>query len=240
MFAFIFFYVDDFLVAGTREDAQRAKKMLKSMYQMRDLGNSQWFLGIRISRDRTQKKLWLQQDSYIQKLIEKYEIPLMKPATYKVPIRSCRRLDTNDDKATPQGILQMQRLIGSSLYLALITRPDITIHVNFLADHTLNPSKDHIEAAKDIIAYCYHTKNLAIAYTAPQFDNESKYPLTCYSDASFASRSDYKSTAGYLFTLYGGPTVWRTTKQRSITDSSTEAELTAMSAAMRELYKRFL
>ena len=44
-----------------------------------------------------------------------------------------------------------------------------------------------------------------------------------------------KSTEGYLFTLFGGPIDWRSTKQRLVTKLSTEAELLALSHAATKL-----
>jgi hypothetical protein len=50
------------------------------------------------------------------------------------------------------------------------------------------------------------------------------------SDASFADDpSTRASSDGYLFKLFGMPIDWKATKQRSITKSTTEAELYALS-----------
>src|SRR5947199_10167254 len=39
---------------------------------------------------------------------------------------------------------------------------------------------------------------------------------------------------GYLFTLFGGPIAWKSGKQTTVTTSSTEAELLALSTAAKE------
>ena len=41
-------------------------------YEIKDLGELNWFLGIRIVRDRIKKKLWLCQDIYISKITAKF------------------------------------------------------------------------------------------------------------------------------------------------------------------------
>ena len=81
------------------------------------------------------------------------------------------------------------------------------------------------------------TKSYAIEY--------SDYPtrFTGYSDASFADcQLTRKSSQGYLFQLFGGSIDWRATKQKTVTTSSTEAELMALTEAAKEIYwwKRFL
>src|SRR6266702_8737735 len=52
----------------------------------------------------------------------------------------------------------------------------------------------------------------------------------CASNASFADNSvDRKSSQGYIMKLFGGPIAWRANKQDTVTTSSTEAELLALS-----------
>jgi hypothetical protein len=72
--------------------------------------------------------------------------------------------------------------------------------------------------------------------------NESELPFACASDAAYADNilSRY-STEGYLFSLFGGSIDWRSTKQKTVTTSSIEAELLAMTHTAKELawWKRF-
>jgi len=50
------------------------------------------------------------------------------------------------------------------------------------------------------------------------------------SDTSFADNSvDRKSSQGYIIKLFGGPIAWRANKQDTVTTSSIEAELLALS-----------
>ena len=77
----LIFYVDDILTAyapkhQSRIDAFELKLLQK--YEIRSLGIAEHFLGIRIIRDRAQQKLWLVQDSYIDKMAEKYNITVNK------------------------------------------------------------------------------------------------------------------------------------------------------------------
>jgi hypothetical protein len=57
----------------------------------------------------------------------------------------------------------------------------------------------------------------------------------CASDASFADNIlDRKSSQGYVLKLFGGPMAWRANKQDTVTTSSTEAELLALSQTAKE------
>jgi hypothetical protein len=62
-------------------------------------------------------------------------------------------------------------------------------------------------------------------------------PFLCASDAAYADDPiTRRSTTGYVFLLFGGPVDWKSTKQRTVTTSSTEAELLALSDAAKEMY----
>jgi hypothetical protein len=60
--------------------------------------------------------------------------------------------------------------------------------------------------------------------------------FTAASDVSFADNPDRKSSEGFIFCLFGGPIEWLARKQRTVTTSTTEAELLAVSYAAKNYY----
>jgi hypothetical protein len=90
----------------------------------------------------------------------------------------------------------------------------------------------HLKAADHLIAYLYRTKDLALCYDG----SKGITAFTAASDASFADNPDRKSSEGFLFCLFGGPIEWKARKQQTITTSTTEAELLALSHAAKQLY----
>jgi len=73
----VFFYVDDIAVLFAKKDLSKLEEFeakLLHRYEIRALGDLQWFLGIRIERDRVSRKLWLCQDSYIEKIANRFNI----------------------------------------------------------------------------------------------------------------------------------------------------------------------
>ena len=68
---------------------------------MRDLGELHWFLGIRVKRDQTQQKLWLCQDSYIEKIAKSFHLEHRKSP--ETPMYT-EELQPSDGKASPQDI----------------------------------------------------------------------------------------------------------------------------------------
>jgi len=118
------------------------------------------------------------------------------------------------------------------LYTANITRPDAVKIASKLSEFSHNLSPIHDAAATRVIVYLYQTKTLAIKYSKKDIKN---YIFARASNAAFSDNSvSRKSTKGYLFTLYGGPINWQSMKQKSVTKSSTEAELLALSHAATE------
>ena len=235
----VFFYIDDIIVMCRTKDLPKLypfKEALFSRYEMRDLGELSWFLGIRIIRDRSKRKIRLCQDSYIDKITKKFNLEYGK--TPHIPMLT-EELIPYDGKASLQEILAYQQKVGSLLYAATITRPDVARTASKLSEFLQNPSPRHLGAVDQAIAYLNDTKTLAIEYSAL---TNSQQAFVCASDAAFADDPDTRrSTEGYLFKLFGGPIDWHSTKQKTVTTSSTEAELLALTYASKETtwWKRF-
>jgi hypothetical protein len=233
----VFFYVDDVVILYHRThqaEFQAFKDKLLRTYDFKDLGKLKWFLGIRIIRDRSLKKLWLCQDSYIEKIARTFN--LTEGPDFKTPMATGDILP-NSDQATPQEIHLYQSRIGSTTYPTTITRPDATQASNKLAQFLLNPSLLHILAADRVIRYLYVTRFLAIEYSQNGSISQVTPDFQSCSDAVYADDiPTRKSTEGHLFKLFQGPIDWRSTRQKQVTKSSTEAELMALSHAATELY----
>ena len=142
-------------------------------------------------------------------------------------------LVANEDIADHATTHLYQRKIGSVLYPAVITRPDIAFTAARLSSFLSNPSPDHMAAANRCIQYLYGSRHLAILFDG--LNNTEEKAFKAYTDASFADDlQDRKSTQGYLLTLFGGPVARKSGKQLTVTTSSTEAELLALSTAAKE------
>jgi len=231
----VFFYVDDIVFCYRKKDEERTRDLIRELqkeYQMNILGELRWFLGIHILRDRRQRKLWLSQEAYIEKIANEYEIDL----TTRFPDTPMAEseLHPSHENADRPSVRLYQRKIGSLLYAAITTRPDIAFAVSRLARFNQNPSGEHQQAADRVIQFLYHTRSRAICYGGDMERDEARAFIVA-SDASFADNSiDRKSSQGYIMMLFGGPIAWRANKQDTVTTSSTEAELLALSQTAKE------
>src|SRR5262245_47202459 len=121
--------------------------------------------------------------------------------------------------------------LDSLQYAAYITRPDTARTASKLSEFLQNPSPKHHRAADQAISYLYGSKTLAIKYSAAT----NKQSLPYASDAAFADDpTTRRSTEGSLFQIFGGAIDWHSTKQKTVTTSSTEAEFLALSHAVKE------
>jgi len=130
--------------------------------------------------------------------------------------------------ASKAEINRYQRKIGSILYAAVTTRPDIAFASSRLSRFLTNPSNEHHNAADRVLLYLSSTRTLAL-----RFGGSDTYEVA--SDASFADNTlDRKSSQGYIIKLFGGLIAWKANKQDTVTTSTTEAELLALSQVAKE------
>ena len=120
------------------------------------------------------------------------------------------------------------QLIGSLMYAAIGTRPDIAFAVSTLAQFMSDPAPVHWEAAKRVLRYLKGTRTLGITY-GPSSDG-----LVAYSDADWATQAHRHSISGNVFLFNGGAIGWSSRKQPVVALSSTEAEFISSSDSSRE------
>ena len=229
----VFFFEDDICVLYDKRYTSQVDTFeadLFSTYEMKFLGEIDWFLGIRVTRDRASRKLWLCQDSYVDKLAAKFNISKTKTRLTPLPVEEILKFTGT---ASAQDILHFQQKVGSINFPAVITRPDIAHASSKLSEHLTNPSPHHLELVTRVIEYLVDTRTLSILFDG-QVDLSREIWLVS-SDASFADdlRTRF-SSQGYAFKLFGGLIDWKANKQKTVTLSSTEAELLAVSQAAKE------
>lgn len=122
-----------------------------------------------------------------------------------------------------------QQLVGSLLYLSILTRPDISYAVCYLSQFNNCYSETHWKHLKRVLKYLKKTKNFALKYFKDDLD------LIGYVDADWASDSlDRKSYTGFMFKMSGSIVSFECRKQTTIALSSTEAEYMAVCEATKE------
>jgi hypothetical protein len=225
---YIGLYVDDILILGKdRTKIQDLKRQLFNRFDMSDMGALEYFLGIKVTRDRKLCTLQIDQSGYIYKMLDMFR---MKDAKEKnTPLDTYAQLQRqSDDKAGNEH--EFRQIIGCLMYAMVATRPDIAAAVGILSQFCNGPAEKHIMAAKGILRYLKKTADYSL-----QYRRTGSIQLQGFCDADWAGdRETRRSTSGYVFLLAGGAVSWRSMKQHSVALSTTEAEYIALSEAVKE------
>ena len=226
---FIGVYVDDIILAGRSEKKiKEVKDALTMKFDVKDMGELHYFLGMKIQQCEESGDTWLGQPAYVERLLEKFGIDESKPVSTPVDTSMKFIQATDDEQCTDQQVYQSA--IGSLLYLSIATRLDITFAVSNMARFSSKPTTQHWTGVKRIMRYLKGTINLGILYT-----KQGSKECIGFSDADWAGDLDNrKSTSGYLFQISGGPVSWRSKKQSSVALSTAEAEYVALASSAQE------
>jgi hypothetical protein len=226
-------YVDDILFVGDCNDKiNDVVNKLQAEFQVTDLGFPQKFLGIEIIQNSTRSQLFLHQASYTEKLIARFGNNSESTVSALTPIIT---LDAKRKRAAPLSSpapdpTLYRAAIGSLIFLANGTRPDIAFAVNAVSRAQSSPSSSDWEAVVRIIQYLKGTLHHGLLYKGK---NDL---IECYIDASLGTNDpNARSTSGYVITTFGDVVSWRSKKQTHVSLSSAEAEYIAASFACRQV-----
>ena len=139
-------YVDDIILTGDDEKEMDSKFLAKE-FEIKDLGNLKYFLGMEVARSR--KGISVSQRKYVLDLLKETGMIDCKPA--ETPMDSTCKLGTIKDSA-PVDKGMYQRLVGKLIYLSH-TRPDIGFSVSVVSQFMNNPTEEHLTAVFRILRY---------------------------------------------------------------------------------------
>lgn len=225
-------YVDDFFVySNSKEETDKLVSVLSSNFNIKNLGQVQQCLGMRVKIDKNANVITLDQEEYINNLLEKFNMSKCKEASTPMECKLSIEKSEICDKEIPY-----QNLIGGLMYLSVMTRPDISFSVSFLSQFNKCYTKVHWNYAKRILRYLSKTKNFCLKYV------KEKAQLEGYVDADWASNViDRRSYSGFCFQMSGSTVSWLSKKQRTVALSSMESELMSIAEACKEaMYLRAL
>lgn len=194
------------------------------------MGKVKHFLGLSIEKNEKTGEVFLHQKQYITEILKRFGMLESKPVTTPVDLGMKGAEDTSK-KITN---VPYQNIIGSLMYLAVNTRPDLAFIVSFLSQYNVEHTEMKWKMLKRVLRYLNSTKNLGIMFKPTGED------VIGFVDADYGNdQEEGKSYTGYVFKYGGGPIAWESKKQRCTSMSSTESEYVAMSEAAKEavIYK---
>ncbi|KAK2074715.1 hypothetical protein P8C59_008899 [Phyllachora maydis] len=149
---FIVTYIDDCLFIGPNLGyITDLKKRLNKVYAIEDLGPAAYFLG------------------YIEEAVSRFNLADSKPISIPLQPGLVSQLQLEEDIAShlciSTEIKLYQSLVGTAIYIMLLTRVDISFTVQWLSRSLNRPTKSHLNAAKNLFKYLNSTKDYSIYFS---------------------------------------------------------------------------
>lgn len=217
-------YVDDIILTGIEQNIEKVVEDLKKEFNVKDFGFPQSFLGMEL--EKKEDGLKITQKRQINNMLRKFNMQECK--TTCTPLTKGYQLEDTEEIVTN---LPYRQLIGTVMFVATLTRPDISYATSYLSQYLDRPTKSLWIQAKRVLRYLKGTMNIGLLY------KKSKTTLIeTYSDADWAgSQTDRKSISGSI-TLYNGCAVaWFSRKQACVALSTVEAEYIAAAISACDL-----
>jgi hypothetical protein len=146
---FIIVYVNDLiLVCNNKDKLLQVKEKLSQKFEMKDLGDLHFFLGMEVERDHAQRLLYINQIGYLKEILKCFCMEDCK--AMGVPLDPKTKLKKNVNKDDETVKVPYQQAMGSLMYAMLCTRLDLAYPISVVSQHMANPSLEHWIAVKRI------------------------------------------------------------------------------------------
>ena len=257
-------YVDDILFTGSDPivcDWFDRILGYKFTINPTDTGEAHHALGTRIRQDRDLGIITLDQTAMIEQLAEKFGVHKTKPSAVNATPATLEPLRKQTEITAPD--FPYLSAVGSCLYIAGMTRPDISWAVGAVARHGAAYGPEHVRAVKRIISYLYHSRHHGLVYRhhknvsehsplrrvqeAVMFEQGRPPPMTdsgterlkndpyqIFCDADFAGDTTRRSTMGVVTFLNCAPISWTSRLMKLQALSTTESEIYAATEALKD------
>ncbi len=227
-------FVDDLFPAFDKQDRQqmlRDIKKLCSRFNIQGKNEAFLVLGMRVTRDREQRIISIDQEAYINRILTEYGLSQCSGHPSPSDGKELKGGDISDFKDTHVNANNYRAVVGALQYAAISTRPDIAHTVQQLATGTANPTPVHSKAALRCLGYLKRTATLKL----PLGGKEKT--VCAYADANWASAAsnDGKSITGFFLSLGLGAFDWQAKKQPTVATSTTEAEYIAYAQVSKRI-----
>ena len=162
-----------------------AKRLWAYLQEKIDLGDwcdLTFTLGIKLVRQRWQRKMFLTQHLKIDKLLEDVQMtdcnPHPIPGTPNCKLTKADLLDEEQGKSDLAR--QYRKVVCTTNHMSIWTRPDVTTAVSKLSRYLKSPGPKHMSEMKLLVRYLKSTNSLALCFDCSQV---STHGLVAYFDA---------------------------------------------------------
>ena len=234
---YILYTDDSILAAPTKEEVDKTIRDIKATrLNVTIEGDIKDFLGVHIEK-ASDKEIRISQPHLMRQIIKDMGMNTStKPR--KLPAASSKILKRHQESKEHDKSFNYRSVVGKLNYLEKSTRPDISYSTHQCARFVEDPKVEHSKAIRQITRYIQGTADKGIVMKP-----DKQKGLEVYVDADFAgnwdkidttNRDTARSRHGYYICYNGVPITWKSQLQHDIALSTTEAEYTGLSYALRE------
>ncbi|CAI7825556.1 unnamed protein product [Closterium sp. NIES-53] len=222
-------YINDQLAASSSTTMlKEPKELLEAAFELCEISPIEKYLGLEIMRERPARKLWLHQQSYVDKMCKHFIDEVQTGWIPKTPVSvdAYAELKFDHEEAQEREEEEYRHKVGLLQFAATTTRPNIAFAcIKFGSGRTVRSDLHWRE-----VAHC-------LAHLADTRDRRlESLCLVSYTDADNTGvKKNCTSTSGYAFAFGGATVPWSSQRIKCAMFSSTESEYVAATEAGKEV-----
>ena len=237
-------WIDDCASFGAEEAVEESRNEMMEMFDCDDVGTMDEYVGCEIRREKG--SFTYTQPVMLQSFSDEFDLPTRVPITPGDPGKTLSKAKEGET-VSPEETTYYRRGVGKLLHMMRWSRPEIYNAVRDLSRHMSAVTSEHIDAMHRVMAYCVATPlrgwQLKPVREWDGKDKTFEFRLSGRSDSDYgACKVTRRSVSGTTTYLEGAPIAVKSSMQKTVALSVTEAELmAAVSCAQDMLYaKRIL
>jgi hypothetical protein len=173
-------------------------------FTIKDLGVAYHFFGFLIHRD--EYGIRLSQEQYTKIVLDRFGYMRLSRASFKVSSTECI--------CEPYGLsgIDFAAFVGSAMFLATRTRPDIAYALGVLSRFLSNPKKFYEALVKHLLKYLRGTIDWGLRYPSGKYLRECSEQIPehtlLYTDADHRGEEKKRNTSCWAIQLHGCLIAW--------------------------------
>jgi len=201
-------YTDDIFGASKSDwEIKERKEEIGKEWEIKDVGESEYFLGMRVQQDLEKGTIRLTQRPYWEHVITRFDLAHIQPCNIPLPVGIALDNDMSpqtDSEKKDMHDKPYRPILGSIMWGQLATRPDLSFAVSLLSRFQGNPGIEHWKALMHVVGYIKNTLDFGLTYSR----DADLFPHA-FVDADYGGcRDTRRSTSGYVFLMAGSPVTW--------------------------------